>query len=312
MALARDTKHRTSIALAILAAFFWATYYLFVLLLGDRISPVGLLFEPFLLGGLAYLLWCLYEGNAGVFVRLFGSLAQWGRILLFVLNQVAILSLTLAGGAVDASLLSLVGDAALTPLFVMAFYNEGRNRLTSPFFLGGLLLSITGAILTILAGGTVVPLRGIYLVLAAIIPLAIAGFFVTAAKEGRRTPVSAVAGNAALGAGLVALLGIVLVPTEAQILWPGTPYDLGLLAGAGILSFCVAPALYFAAIARAGIILPALLMAGIPIFTLGIATALSGHLPPLLALLGVPVAIIGALLAIEGNREAPGPVPFPE
>jgi drug/metabolite transporter (DMT)-like permease len=312
MASPTSAVRRVAIAYSVLAAFLWATYYLFVLLLDGRISPVGLLADPFLFGGVAYTIWVLRQGDVGVMLRLFASPLQWVRILLFLLNQVAILSLTLIGGAVDASLLSLVGDAALTPLCVMLIFSEGRDRLRSPLFIGGLLLSSSGAVLTIIGGGTVVPLNGIYLLFAAVIPVAIAGFFVSAARAGRTIPVSAVAGNAALGAGLLALLGIVLVPSAAIIVLPRSALDLTLIATAGVLTFCVAPALYFSAIARTGIILPALLMAGIPVFTVGIETALNGHLPPPLALLGVPVAIVGAILAIEGTREtAPVAPPIP-
>jgi drug/metabolite transporter (DMT)-like permease len=296
--------HRTAVALALLAAFLWADYYGFVLLLHGRLSPVALLAEPFLFGGLAYAVWNAWTGHVRLQFQLFASPAQWLRILLFLGNQVAILGLTIAGGSVDAALLSLVGDAGLTPLLVMSFYGEGRDRLLSPLFVGGLLLSAFGAALTILGGGTVVPLRGLYLLLALVIPFAVAGFFVSAARAGRTVPVSAVAGNASLGAGLLALVGIAVVPAEAQGMVAGSPLDWGLVVALGVTSFAIAPALYFAAIARTGIILPALLMAAIPLFTLGIASAIMGSLPPPLALVGVPVAIVGAILAIEGNRGA--------
>ena len=296
-------RRNVAAAAALLAAFVWASYYGFVLGLAGRVSPLALLVYPFLFGGIGYGGYCAVTGRGAAFLRLFASPAQWGRVVLLLGAQCSLLTVTLTGGAVDAALLALVGDVALTPLLVMLVFREGRDRLTSPRFDAGLGLSAAGASLTILAGGSVVPLQGLELLAGAAIPCFVAGYFVSSARAARRMPVDAVAGQSALAAGLLALPGSWLLPASWGSLDPGGPVGLLLLVGAGLTSFFVATALYFGAIGRVGILLPALLMAAIPVFTLAFAAGVAGQVPSTIGLWGVPLAAVGALLAVSGSTE---------
>lgn len=297
---------RAAAGIALLAAFVWATYYAFVLLLDARVSPLALLVYPFLLGGGAYALATLPAGGGRRLLTLLGEPAQWGRALLLLGIQVSLLTVTLEANAVDASLLALVGDVAGTPILVAVLFGEGRDRIRSPGFLAGLLLSGAGATLTILAGGVLDGLHGPALYAAPLVPVFVAGFFVWTARAGRQEPVGPLAAQAAILAGLLALPAtLFLAPPLGRLSVPG-PVPALALVGTGVGSFCLGPYLYFRAIRSAGILLPALLMATIPVFTLALAAALSGRLPAPLGLLGVPVALLGALLAIEGSVGRPG------
>jgi drug/metabolite transporter (DMT)-like permease len=78
--------------------------------------------------------------------------------------------------------------------------------------------------------------------------------------------------------------------------------DLGLVIVLGLTSFFVAPYLYFRAIETAGMVLPAVLMATIPVFTLLLSALLLSNIPPIIGLLGIPVAVFGAVLALQGDH----------
>lgn len=305
----RATGGTVAIGAAVLAAFLWAAYYGFVLGLHGTVSPIAVITYPFLVGGAAFLVRSAYRGDLRAWGPLFRSWAQWARVLMFWGAQVGIVLLALESASVDAALLSLLGDAIATPLLVLLLFREGPDRIRSPLFLAGLVLSTGGAALTILAGGSVVPLSGISIAVAPLIPLLVAGFFTSTARAARRISVDALVGQAALVAGALGLPVALLVPSAAGPLGLPDPTAFVLLAATGLVSFFLAPRLYFAAIARAGIILPALLMASIPIFTLGIAAALTRTLPPPLGLAGVPLAVVGAVLAIEGLSDAKGSPP---
>ncbi|MHB8352649.1 MAG: hypothetical protein ACYDFT_08210, partial [Thermoplasmata archaeon] len=288
---ARAPGGRAALGAALLAAFFWAAYYGFVLGLHGTVSPIAVITYPFLIGGAAFLLRSAYRGELRAWVPLFGSWAQWGRVFMFWGAQVGIVLLTLESAAVDAALLALVGDAVVTPLLVLLLFREGPERLRSPLFLAGLVLSTGGASLTILAGGSVVSLSGLSIAVAPLIPILVAGFFTSTARAARRIPVDALVGQAALASGALGIPLALLLPGPAGSLGLSDPIAVGLLAATGLVSFFLAPRLYFAAIARAGILLPALLMATIPVFTLGIAAVLTRTLPAPLGLAGVPLAV---------------------
>lgn len=296
---------------ALVAAFVWAAYYAFVLDLRSSVSSLALIVYPFLFGGLAYAVWVAAHGEGRHLLALFASPGQWGRVLMFLALQLGILYITLESGAVDAALLSLVGDVAVTPLVVMWVFGEGRDRLRSAAFLLGIALSAVGAVLTILASGTLEGFTGLSLLVAPVVPFLVAGYFVSAARAGRTFPAEAIVGQSAIGAGLLGLPLTFLLPagTGTLLVTGGVPWSL--LLGVGVTSFFVAPLLYFRAIGRAGIFLPSLLMAAIPVFTLGFAALVSGALPPLLGLVGVPIAVAGGILAVRGSVGSPGPDPAP-
>jgi drug/metabolite transporter (DMT)-like permease len=302
---------RAATGLALLAAALWASYYGFILGLNGHLSGLALIAYPFIIGGIGYAIYCSLRGEGGAFLRLFRDPAQWGRIGMFLGIQVSVVYITLVNGAVDAALLSLVGDVALTPLLVMAAFSEGRDRLRSRAFVGGLVLSGAGASLTIVAGGSLQGFSGWSWIAAPAEAVLIAAYFVSAARAGRTTPVTAIAGQASLVAGLVALPFALVLPASYGNLSFGGPLEVVLLVGVGITSFFLAPAVYFAAIGRAGIFLPSLLMAAIPVFTLGVAALVAGEYPTALGVAGVPIAVVGGVLAVRGSQSSPGPDPAP-
>jgi drug/metabolite transporter (DMT)-like permease len=296
-----DARRRLgATALALGAAFLWASYYAFVLTLAPTVPPSGLVVWPFVFGGLGYLAWTLLGGHARAFGSLSRSWVAWSRVGLLVVMQLAVLAETFLAGAVDTSLLTLVGDVVLTPLLVMYALGEGRERARDPLLVGGVLLATAGAALTILAGGTVRPLTAAAAGVGAALPFVVAVYFLSAARESRRTPTSAVVAHSTLLAAVGTLALSPLVPGGLVGLGiPSVPAFV-LLATLGLTSFFVAPAMYFRAVEEAGMVLPAVLMASIPVFTLLLSVALFAQVPPLLGIVGVPLAVVGATLALQG------------
>jgi drug/metabolite transporter (DMT)-like permease len=296
-----DLRRRLfAVALSLTAAFLWAAYYAFVLGLSPGIPPSGLLFWPFAFGGVGYLGWILLGKHQRALATLSRAPAAWGRVVLLILLQLTILAETFLAGPVDTSLLSLVGDVVVTPVLVMIVLNEGRHRSREPMFVGGIVSATAGAALTIIASGTVRPLSAAATIVAVFVPFVVAFYFLSAAQENRRLPSAAVVGHATLFAALFSLLALPFVPGGFAGLGIPTIADGAMLAALGLTSFFIAPAMYFRAIEETGIVLPAVLMASIPVFTLGLAAALFHQTPPLIALLGIPLAVVGAVVALQG------------
>ena len=288
--------------LALTASFVWATYYFFVLGSPSGVAPSAFLVYPFLFGGLAFAGASVQRGRGAAFLRLWSEPIAWVRVLLIVGMQVSVLAATYAAGAVDTSLLSLVGDVVLTPILLLAVYREGVGRVRSPAFVPGLALASIGATLTIVGGGSVRPLEGWAWLVAPAVPLSVALYFLLTARAAQRVPTDAVIAQATLGGALVTLLLSPLIPGGALGLLSVPPSGVVVLVVLGVTSFFLAPVLYFDAIERVGLMLPALLMATIPVFTLALAVLVLAQVPPWLALLGIPIAVVGAALAGQGEH----------
>ncbi len=295
-----------SAAMAVVAAFLWATYFFFVLALTPGTAPSAVIVYPFLIAGTVYVLWAALWGHGSAVVELFLDPRAWLRVVFLMTMQLSVLACTYASGAVDTSLLALLGDAAVTPLVAMVILREGRHRARSPAFVGGLLLAIAGASLTIVASGRAAPFRGLTLLVAPLVPLSIAAFYILSAREGQRRPSSAVVGEATLAAGVVSVVVAGILPGGWHGLVLTTGTQVALLLGVGVSSFFVAPALYFRAVARSGIVLPGLFQVLIPVFALLLSILLLHYLPAALGLLGIPVAVTGGLLAYRG-AQSPAP-----
>jgi drug/metabolite transporter (DMT)-like permease len=140
------------------------------------------------------------------------------------------------------------------------------------------------------------------------IPITVAVYFLLCARENERTPPLAVVSQSMLGAGVLGLLLSVALPGGAQGLlsvpWPA----LGILAVVGLTSFALAPLLYFRAIADVGMVIPPMLMTGIPVFTLLLSATLLHLTVPLIAALGVPIAVGGAILTLRGESTVEVPL----
>jgi drug/metabolite transporter (DMT)-like permease len=287
---------------ALLASLLWASYYLFVLYLDPTMGPAGLLAYPFVFGGIAYTLVAVGQGYGRVMVQLFREPSGYLRMLLLFGMQVGVLASTYTAGPVDTSLLSLVGDVTITPILVMVLLRQATDRARSPAFWTGVVLSTAGASLTILGGRSAPALHGLAWLVAPVVPLAVAFYFLLTAQANIRLPGTAVVAQATLGAAALSLLASPLLPGGAGGLGIASPTDLVLVAGLGVTSFFVGPYLYFRAIEWAGLLLPALLMATIPVFTLFLALAAFHTAPVLLGLIGIPVAVVGAALALRGSH----------
>lgn len=295
-----------AISLSLIAAFAWSTYYLFVLWVTPGTAPSAILVYPFLSGGVAYALWAVghHQGRSlgGEFVHA----RAWGRTGLLVGLQISLLATTYLAGPVDASLLSLLGDVVATPLLVAWWVVERRRQVTSPTFALGLVLSLAGGTLAIVGGGPLeaVPPFGWLALLA--VPLTVAFYFVLSARDGDRAGRTAVVGQSMLGAALGCVLLAPLLPGGWTGLLRVAPEPLLLLLLNGVVSFFVAPLCYFRAIARVGLVLPPMLMTGIPVFTLLLSALVLRLAPAPVALLGVPIAVLGGLVALRSERAGAG------
>jgi drug/metabolite transporter (DMT)-like permease len=301
---------RRAVGLSIFAALLWAVYYPLVLLATRGTPPSAVLAYPFLFGGAAYLVWAVRTGTAGAFLRLFARPSAWLRVGVLVLMQVSVLAGTYLVGPVDSSLLSLIGDVVLTPLVVALIWSARRGNIGTPLFTVGLLLSLVGGGLTIAGGQALGAVRGFGWLVVPAIPLAVAFYFLLSAQENERTGAIAVVGQSMLAAGLVCLLLAPAIPGGIGGLVRFTPLAIGLLLATGVTSFFVAPLLYFRAIDAVGMVIPPMLMTGIPVFTLLLSATVLGLGLPFIAALGIPIAVAGALLTLRGES-TPAPLPAP-
>ena len=285
--------------LAIVAAFLWATYYFFVLG-APGAQSAALLFYPFVFGAAGFLAAAVGARQTSYLRPLVTDPGSFVRGGLLAAMQLSVLAATYLTGPVDTSLLSLLGDVVLTPIFLYLVYREGGGRFRSVVFLGGLLLSTGGATLVIVGGSAVEPLEGWAWVVAPLVPFIVAAYFLYTARTSRSIPMPALVGEATLVAAAVVLVVSPVLPGGIAGLVPPSAFDWLLLVGVGVTSFFLGPYLYFRAIEAAGIVLPALLMTAIPVFTLGLEVAIDRTAPPLLGLLGIPLAIVGSILAVQG------------
>jgi drug/metabolite transporter (DMT)-like permease len=289
--------------LAVAAAFLWASYYPLVLGVPHGAAPAALLAWPFVIAGALFCALAVRRGDARALAAMWADRAAWSRVALLLLMQSSILASTYLAGAVDTALLSLLGDVVLTPILLLALYHEGGERTRSLGFIAGVSACTLGAVLTIVATGVVRPLSGLAWAVAPVTTLAIALYFLQTARANLTAPSNAVLGNAMLTAGLLALLASPLFPSGTSNIIPPSPAAALDVVAIAFIVFFIAYAFYFAAIERAGILLPAVLMAAIPVFTLLLSWLVLGVVPPPLGLLGIPIAVVGAVVALRGEHE---------
>jgi len=292
-------------SLALVAAFLWATYYLFVLEVSPATRPSAILVYPFVAGGAALVVWALAHRNGRALGRTFVQPASYLRLALLLAMQLGVIAATFLIGPVDASLLSLLGDVVATPLIVAALFALGREELGVPLVVAGLLLSLAGGTLAIVGGHGIAAIHGVGWLVVVSLPIVVALYFVLCARAGASTPVPVVVAQATVGAAVASVALAPLVPGGVAGLFAVSPWDLTLLLVNGLLSFFVGPLLYFRAIARAGFVLPPMMMTGIPVFTLLLSAAVLAIAPTPLAVLGVPIAAVGGVVALTaGGRRA--------
>jgi drug/metabolite transporter (DMT)-like permease len=296
-----------AVGLPLAAAFLWATYYIFVLSVTPGTRPSAVFAYPFLFGGAVYTLWCYGQGHGRVLVRLWRDPGSYLRVGLLLGMQLSVLASTYLAGAVDTSLLSLIGDVVLTPVIVALWFAAYRGRFDSPLLWGGMALCLVGGGLAIVGnhGLTTVHAWG-YLAIVAV-PLTVAFFFLSAAKENERSPPSAVVGHAMLTAGVAGVLMSPLLPGGVSGLWAIGPVPLLVLFATGVTSFFLAPAMYFLSLREVGLVIPPMMMTGIPVFAAILSWGILGIAIPLIGIVGIPIAVAGALVALRGETAAPSP-----
>jgi drug/metabolite transporter (DMT)-like permease len=287
--------------LSLLAAFLWATYYPFVLAVQHGTAPSATIVFPFLFGGAVYSGYALRRGHRLAYTRLWGTPGAWARVGFLLGMQLSVLAATYLIGPVDTSLLSLIGDIVLTPVLVALLWARHRGHIGTWTFGAGLALSLLGGSLTIAGGQTLGAVAGAGWLVVPAIPVTVAVYFLLCARENERTPALAVVSQSMLGAGLLGIPLSFLLPGGVTGLVTVAPYPLALLAVVGGTSFALAPFLYFRAIERVGMVIPPMLMTGIPVFTLLLSATVLHLGLPWVAALGVPVAVVGAVLTLRGE-----------
>lgn len=299
---------RAAVILSLTAALLWATYYIFVLAITPAAPPSAVLVYPFLFGGALYAVWCALQGHGRAFARLFLAPAAYGRVALLLGMQLSVLASTYIAGAVDTSLLSLIGDVVLTPVVVGVWIAAYRTRIGAPLLWMGMILCTVGGGLAIAGGHGLSALHGWGYVVLGTIPVTVALYFLSTARENERTPASAVVSHSMLVAGVVGIAITPWVPGGLGGLAVATPLALLGLVATGVTSFFLAPVLYFDSIRRAGFVLPPMMMTGIPVFAALLSWGVLGIAIPWLGILGIPVAVVGALIALRGETapEDPG------
>lgn len=299
------SNHRTAIAagLALAAAFVWATYYFFVLDLQSRgVGVAPNVAYAFLAGGVAYLIAAWAGGHGPALREVATAPLAYGRAAMLVAMQLLVIAGTYGLGPVDTSLLTLVADTVLTPFLVLTIFREGRERLGSPAFFGGVGACTLGAALAIASGSGAQNVAGAEWAVVILLPIVIAVYFLWVARVGRTVANEPLLTHATLVAAAAIFVAAPFLPGGAGGLIRIDPVDALLLTVNGVLAFFVGPWLYFRAIRMVGMILPAILMSTIPVFTLILGVLLDRTVPPTLALVGLPVAVFGAFLAMRGER----------
>ncbi len=155
--------------------------------------------------------------------------------------------------------------------------------------------------MAIVGGHGLSALSGWGYVVLVTIPVTVAVFFLASARENERNPPSAVVGQAMLAAGLFGLVISPLLPGGVASLVVVNPFAILVLAATGVSSFFLAPALYFESIRRTGLVVPPLMMTGIPVFAALLSWGILGIAIPWIGALGIPVAVVGAVLALRGE-----------
>jgi drug/metabolite transporter (DMT)-like permease len=282
------------------AAFLWSTYYFFLVLGLPRAPLAPTLIVPFLAGGLGFL--ALTAGERGGGVRRVFTMMTTGpgllRAALLVFMQLDVVLVTRLAGPVTTALITLLADVVATPLLLYIVWGEGRLRLAHPPFWVGVMLSSLGATLTILIGHTLA--FGIPALLAGLpLPFLVAFYFLLLNQAGRKDPLPVVVGSASLLGTAFTAVGATLLLGPVAAFGGISLVQYGILVVMGLTSFWLGPWAYLWAAERLSIVIPSVLQAFIPVFTLLLGFLLLPAETPWIAIVGVPLAFVGSVLAIR-------------
>jgi drug/metabolite transporter (DMT)-like permease len=290
-----------AVVLPLGAAAIWATYYIFVLAVTPGTSPSAVFVLPFLVGGAAYAIFAWATGHGAAFWAMWRQPAAWGRVALLLLMQLSVLAATYVAGPVDTSLLSLIGDVVLTPLLVAVGVAAYRDRFRIPLLWVGMALCILGGGLAIVANEGLRAVHASAYILLITIPVAVALYFLSTARENERSPPNAVVAQSMLAAGVIAIPIAAFLPGGYAGVARVALGPFVILAACGLTTFFISSVMYFASIRQAGFVVPPMMMTGIPVFAAILSWGILGIAIPLLGILGIPIAVGGALVALRGE-----------
>lgn len=288
-----------AVGAGMVAAILWASYYVFLLGLPEKANFL-ILVVPFLAAGLIFLVPVPGSGTGGPANLLRMSVSPGGllRGALLVILQVDVIVATRWAGAVDASLATLLADVVATPLLVFAFYRADASRVRAVAFWVGVAVASVGAAVTIFAGGSTRPLSLLSGLVLVPLPFVIAFYFVLVNEAVKKAPSPDVLGAAALTAALFGAVATVLLVGPAALSVPLDLLQWAVLVVIGVTAFYVAPWMYFWAAAKTSIVIPAVLQALIPVFTLILVALLGLEAVAPIAWVGVPIAFVGSVVAV--------------
>jgi drug/metabolite transporter (DMT)-like permease len=278
-------------SLAVMAAFFWSTYYIFLHMIGGA-DAFTVFIYPSLVGGLLFVLYGfiadggirLPERKADLLIPALGYLSS---------QIVIILSARINGGVLTSTFV-LVGDAILSPAIIFAL---GRNRFIPRFslFTPGLLLLVVSALVLSVYGGRFAVHSVIGLALIVADPVLVSLFYVY--LNGRIM----IDGMARILAPTFLVSSLISVPLFLLI-YPSIPADVPgmneflILAVIGVTSMFAGYYLFFAASRISGFTLSSILMSMIPVFTLILSAAFISVPLTFSSVVLVFVAVFGASL----------------
>ena len=263
-----NTRIFAGSSLAIMAAFFWSTYYIFLHMIG-RADAFTVFIYPSLVGGFLFALYgFVSEGNirlperkADLLIPAFGYLS----------SQIVIIFSARINGGVLTSTFVLVGDAILSPFIIFAL---GRNRFIPRFslFIPGLLVLVVSAFVLSAFGGkfAVHSLAGLVLIVAD--PILISLFYVYLNGRIMIDGMARILAPTFLVASLISLPVFLFLYPVFYIGVPD-PYELLVLIVIGVTSMFGGYFLFFAASKISGFTLSSILMSMIPVFTLLLSAA---------------------------------------
>ncbi len=296
----RDIAAGSSVA--VLSAFIWSTYYIFLHMLG-RLSYFSLFLYPSLVGGVLFLVYGAMTG---------GSLHLPSRkqdLLIPALGYLAsqfmiILSTEINGGVITATFV-LIGDAIVSPAII---YSIGRNRFVPNFslFFPGIALLVASSVALSLFGGqfSVHSLYGLLLV--AIVPVLIALFFVYTNERIMTEGMATILAPTFFVSSALAFIPLLILQEPVTFLPPNAGSAL-ILFVIGASSMFAGYWLFFAASRLTGFTLTSILMCMIPVFTLLLSVSLIGvSLTPAsvgLVFAAVSGAAMCTLAFSEGRRK---------
>lgn len=297
------------------AAVLWATYYLFVLSLPTADNLAIILLTPGIGGAVTLLAALRIERPdwAGLRRALSDPRVLAAGVLLLAFQFGAVLAIR-SVGAVNVSLIVLASDVVGTPLIVVLLLHREGPRFRNPTFLTGVGLIALAGTVTIVAGGSPEPLSLITLALGLPLFLVSCLFVVTTDLATRRQPVLVVLGVGPLVVSAVASLVAVAVVGAPAVIGATDLRSLLLLLLMSLTNYTLAPALFFWSARRISLVLPSVLQAAIPVFTL-IYVGVSGLQPvTAVGLVGVPLCFLGALVAVRSTmvgESMPASIPVP-